>query len=118
MSPVMSLVAFGLRQVFGDWTDAPVEFITERLTDHGQKLRKALASANDRAWKALSIALAGDGLFDHVKNWLAPADERAFAEQVRSFLHACPLRSLHRRLPQEMPGRTQDGTPVGFAFRR
>ena len=92
MSPVMSLVAFGLRQVVGDWTQSAVEFVTQRLNDHSQKLPKALANANDRAWQALAMALAGDGLFDQVRKWLAPADERAFAEQVRLFLQTSTYR--------------------------
>ena len=105
MSPIMNLLSFGLRQVFGEGTQFAVNFIAQRLTDHSQKLPKALVLANDRAWQALAMALAGDGLFDQVKKWLAPADERAFAEQVRSFLQTSTLsfqRCIHR-LPQEMP---------------
>src|SRR5262245_22923788 len=86
MGPVTSLVAFGLRQVLADWTDGAVSLIADRLTDHGQKLPRALARANDRAWRTLAMALAGNSLLDRVKSLLPPADERAFAEQVRAFL--------------------------------
>ncbi len=92
MSPIMNLLSFGLRQVFGEGTQFAVNFIAQRLTDHSQKLRKALAQANDRAWQSLAMALAGNGLLDQVKKWLAPADECAFAEQVRSFLQTSPHR--------------------------
>jgi len=50
-------------------------------------LPRALATANDKAWRAWGVALAGDGLFDTVKRWFtASGDEKGFREQVSRFL--------------------------------
>src|SRR5689334_18154341 len=38
-----------------------MDFLAERFTDQSQRLNRALARANDRAWKALEVALAGEG---------------------------------------------------------
>jgi serine/threonine protein kinase len=64
-----------------------VEGIVERFTDGGGLLEKALAGAGERAWRALEIALAGEGLF----GWLDRADDRVFRGQVRDFLRTAPL---------------------------
>src|SRR5947208_2648053 len=94
MSPVLHLVAFGLRQVvggsIGDSAEGVVKFIEQRFTDHSQALPRALATANDQAWQSLGIALAGDGLLDQVKTLIASSDQKAFAEQVRLFLGTRP----------------------------
>lgn len=83
MHPVSPLISFVLRQL----VNQAVDFLQQRLIDPSQKLPKTLTKANDRAWQALAVALAGDSLVDKVKNWFkATADERAFAEQVRLFL--------------------------------
>jgi formylglycine-generating enzyme required for sulfatase activity/tRNA A-37 threonylcarbamoyl transferase component Bud32 len=90
MSPYVKLALFGLKQVVGgivyESVGAAVKFVEDRFADPGQKLPRALANANDRAWKALSIALAGEGWFDQLRNWFAPGDEKALAEQIRVFL--------------------------------
>ena len=79
MPVATQLLAFGLRQVI----DVPPDLVEnlvgmavdvaasagtagkvfalvrQRLTDHGETLPKALAAANDRAWQAVAVALAG-----------------------------------------------------------
>lgn len=74
MSVVDSLIAFGLRQVVGDATDLLTDssgqivgVIRKIFTDHSKALPNALARANDRAWQAVGLALAGAGLFDRIK---------------------------------------------------
>ena len=53
--------------------------------------RKPLLVPTTGAWQAFGIVLAGDGLFDQIKKWIAPGEEKAFAEQVRLFLASNPL---------------------------
>jgi uracil-DNA glycosylase family 4 len=72
-------------------------FLTRHFLDHSKKLDQALKSANERAWKALEVALAGDSLWDRCKRLLVSAEDRAFREQVKPFLDACPLAELQGR---------------------
>src|SRR5258708_770573 len=101
MGVFLSLSGIALRQVVGgvlqtvglDKTgDAAIDFLTKRFTDHSQKLSNALQTANERAWKALEVALAGDSLWERCKTALASAEDRAFREQVQAFLEASPLK--------------------------
>jgi serine/threonine protein kinase len=103
MSLFLSLSSLALRQVVDgacaalgvkDSGEAVVGFLTERFTDHSQRLTRALQAANDNAWKALEIALAGDSLWEKCKGLAARAEDRAFARQVRAFLDATPLPEL------------------------
>src|ERR1700676_5577666 len=90
MSLVNNLIGFGFRQVIGESAGATAEFVAgfveKRFTDHSQTLPKALARANDRAWQALSIALAGDGFLDKIKVFFSSGDDKGIREQVRLFL--------------------------------
>lgn len=98
MSLVGNLIGFGLRQVIGavagddageltgKAAGTVVRLVEKRFTDHSQKLPKALAKANDRAWQALSIALAGDTFLDKIKVFFASGDDKGIREQVRFFL--------------------------------
>ena len=71
MSVFISLSSFALRQLVDgacaavgikESGEAVTAFLAERFTDHSQRLTRALENANDNAWKALEIALAGDSL--------------------------------------------------------
>ena len=89
MSLVAQLVGFGLRQVIGDFADSAVQIVTaveQRFRDHSQTLPKALDHAHNRAWQALGVALAGDGLLDRVKVFFASGDDKGVREQVHCFL--------------------------------
>src|SRR6516165_3982170 len=93
-----NLIGFGLRQVIGTVagdqagemaglaTGSVIELVEKRFTDRSQKLPKALARANDRAWQALSIALAGETFLDKIKVFFASGDDKGIREQVRLFL--------------------------------
>jgi serine/threonine protein kinase len=103
MSVFQSLSVVALRQLvstagsavgLGTTTDVIIDSLTKRFTDHSQKLTKALQTANERAWKALEIALAGDSLLDRCKSTLASAEDRAFSEQLSAFLAESPLRKV------------------------
>ncbi len=89
MSLVTQLIGFGLRQVIGDSADdvgQVVGAVEQRFRDHSRKLPKALENAHNRAWQALGVALAGDGLLDRVKVFFASGDDKGVREQVQLFL--------------------------------
>ena len=98
MSLVGTLIGFGLRQVIGTvagdeaaemagkMTSPLIQRLERHFTDHSQALPKALARANDRAWQALSISLAGDGFLDKINVFFASGDDKGIREQVRLFL--------------------------------
>ena len=52
MSISIGLIAFGVRYVLDVPVDDIVHAIEARMTDHSHALPKALARANDRAWRA------------------------------------------------------------------
>ncbi len=94
MSPITQLVGFGLRQVIGDYADGAVQvvaLIEQRFRDHRTTLPKALNHANQRAWQALGVALAGDGLLDRVKVFFASGDDKGVRQQVQLFLNGNAL---------------------------
>jgi hypothetical protein len=79
MLPAIRLIDFGFRQLVGmvpegqskealaKMTGPAIQLVVRHITDHSQALPKALVNANDRAWQAVSIALAGNGLLDQIK---------------------------------------------------
>jgi serine/threonine protein kinase len=72
-----------------------VGVLCQRFTDQSKRLGRALQRANDRAWRAVEVALAGRSWWDRCKVALAPAQDRAFRGQVHAFLEANPLDGLH-----------------------
>jgi F-box protein 11 len=86
MSLLSSLAGFGLRQVVGVGGGAVAQAVQRLLRDHSQVLPRALQRAHDRAWQALGVALAGDGLLDRVRVFFSSADDRGVREQVNAFL--------------------------------
>ncbi len=108
MSLFARMSTFALRQVaegacaavgIGASGEAVAGFLTDRFTDQSQRLNQALQDANDRAWKALEIALAGDSFWDRCKGAGSGREDRAFAQQVRAFLDATPLPELAGKDP-------------------
>ncbi len=91
---VFSLLSrFALYQVMGEGTEGAMRFIAERLSDQSRLLVDALRDSNDRAWKAMEVALAGEGLW----NKLDKAEDKAFRQQIRTLLDAMPLPVLTGR---------------------
>ncbi|MCI0463907.1 MAG: protein kinase [Gemmataceae bacterium] len=76
--------------------DSVSQFLTQRFLDHSQRLPQALQRANDNAWKALEVALAGESFW----SWLDKADQKAFRQQVRAFLDTTPLAGLPSHGPE------------------
>lgn len=75
-------------------------FLSRHFTDQSERITKALQNANERAWKALEISLAGESWWDRCTTALAAGDERAFRQQVRDFLNAMPLAGLPEHGPE------------------
>ncbi len=84
------LCSCALRRIGADGLDQVVALLGDHLSDQGQRLTKALSAANDRAWKALEIALAGETLW----NKLNRAEDRAFRQQLAVYLQQLPLPEL------------------------
>lgn len=61
-----------------------------QFTDQSRALLDALERANRKAWKALEVALAGEGLWSRLDR----ADVRALRAQIRTFLDHVPLPEL------------------------
>ncbi len=74
--------------------ESVVGLLTHRFIDHSQKLSKALTRANEQAWRALEIALAGDSWWERVKVTLSRSEDQGFREQVQAFLASTPVTSL------------------------
>ena len=99
MSRINNLMWFGLRQAIGGLvgeealglSNSAINFIGKLFADNSQTLPAALAKANDRAWQSLSIALAGDGIFDSIKVFFSSGDDKGIREQVRVFLNGNTL---------------------------
>jgi serine/threonine protein kinase len=64
------------------------------FADHSQRLPNALRRSNQRAWKTLELALAGDGWLTRLKNLFARGEDKAIAEQIKAFLEANCLKEL------------------------
>jgi tetratricopeptide (TPR) repeat protein len=101
MSVFTSLSVVALRQLvstagnavgLGTITDAIIDSLTKRFTDNSQRLTKALETANNRAWQALEIALAGDSLLERCKVALAATEDREIGKQLRAFLDVSPYK--------------------------
>ncbi len=96
MAHVRGLAVFALRNLIDgactavgvrEGGEAVIGFLRRHFTDHSQRLRAALQQANDRAWRALEVALAGESLLGR----LARAEDRAFRQQFRAFLDASAI---------------------------
>src|SRR5262245_57074591 len=93
MSLVCLLSRCALYQVVGESTEVLLRHLGERVTDKIRLLLHALHQANDRAWKAIEVTLAGETLW----NRLDAADEKAFRRQLRNLLDNMRLPILTRR---------------------
>ena len=83
------LICVGLKAVLripDGVVEAGVKWVKERFTDHSVVITKAIATANDRAWQAVALALATDNLFSHVANLFRDGDLKAVQKQIREFV--------------------------------
>jgi serine/threonine protein kinase len=94
MGIVQSMCALALQPVGGEGAGALVNSLLDHFSDRGQLVVNALRTANERAWKALEIALLGNSWWQQLKGVLRPKEDQAFAQQVRAFLDGLPLEAL------------------------
>lgn len=86
---VNQLSTLALRVVWGvEGADTLVRFVGSRFSAHTDRLAGALATANDRAWKALEVALAGQSWWDRCKGLLSSGDEKKFRNDIEAFLQS------------------------------
>jgi tRNA A-37 threonylcarbamoyl transferase component Bud32 len=89
-------VAYGASRMLGVMgVEAISRFLGNHFSDNSRRLSLALQSANSRAWNALEIALAGESLW----NKLDDGDDKAFRQQLRSYLDLAPLGDTPAREP-------------------
>ncbi len=89
MSLVGALCGLGLRATLGDMGESVkdvIDSVRERFEDHSQALPDALEKANDKAWRALAVALGGDGFLDQVKRLVVEGEARGLRERLKGFL--------------------------------
>ncbi|MCI0458555.1 MAG: protein kinase, partial [Gemmataceae bacterium] len=91
MGVVQNMCALALQQLAGEGIPTVVSLLTGHLSNRGQMVVQALQVANDRAWRAFEIALAGESWWEHLKSYLRPREDQAFAQQIRVFLDGLPL---------------------------
>jgi serine/threonine protein kinase len=88
---MQTLSMFALRPLLcaavGNPADTALDFIIDHLTDHSDRLGKALREASDRAWRALEVALQGESLWRRLDR----TEDRLFRQQLRVFLDTVPL---------------------------
>ncbi len=84
------LLSFGLHYGFNESADKLIKWAETHFTDHSRGLPAALAKANDRAWEAVGLALAGESLFGWVKDVFRNADMKGVRDQIKQFLDATP----------------------------
>ena len=65
-------------------------YLVDHFKDHSERLGDALKDANQRAWRTLEIALAGESL----RTLLDRQEEKAFRNQIRQALDANPLNEI------------------------
>ena len=90
MSITGNLLAFGVRYVLDASADHRLGAIKRQLADHAETLPRALARANDRAWEAVGLALAGDSRFGRIKDLFRDCDLKGVRDQIRAFLQQTP----------------------------
>ena len=80
------LICACLKSLLNIPVEESVGWLKKRFTDHSGALPKAIAAANDRAWQALELALAGESLYESIRGRLRDADLKAVRDQIRNFV--------------------------------
>jgi serine/threonine protein kinase len=94
MMAVFKLLSrFALYQVMGEGAEVVMRFLGDRLSDESKLLVHALETANEKAWKSMEVALAGEGFW----NKFDRAEDKAFRQQIKTLLDAMPLPLLTGR---------------------
>jgi serine/threonine protein kinase len=116
MPVVEHLCCFALKQFGGDGFDAVGKLLSDRFSDHGKQLLKALDRSNRRAWRSLEIALTGESFWHRITD---KADDRGLRQQMRLFLDKMPLPEMTDKHPyykqcvQDLKAALKKGTLLG-----
>lgn len=104
MSIVQNLSALALRPLLngadlataeaGAGPDALTGVLAERFTEQQERLSAALHQANERAWLALDMALAGEMFYERVKGSLRRNADELCRQHIRTFLDSASLPEL------------------------
>jgi hypothetical protein len=74
--------------------EGAVKFLAKYFLDQSERLPRALQKANQRAWRTLELALAGDTLLEKFKEKTSRAEDQAFVSKLREFLQTAELPGL------------------------
>ena len=80
------LLCAGLKAVLDVPADDLVRWVKSRFQDHSGALPLAIAAANQRAWQAVGLALAGDTLLRRITGLFHDGDLKAVQAQIRKFV--------------------------------
>jgi serine/threonine protein kinase len=93
MNVTECLCCFALRQVAGEGAERVLNLIGDHFSDRSQSITRALRKANDRAWRSLEIALAGESVW----SFFDAADDKALRKHLKQFIDTAPLPDLTNR---------------------
>ncbi len=93
MSMVWLLSRCALAQVIGESAEGVMKSLGDRFSGRSRQLIDVLHTANEKAWKAVEISLAGESLW----NRLDPSAEKSLREQIRILLDNMRLPILTHR---------------------
>ncbi len=68
-----------------------VDLLRSRFGSQGSRLVTALRRANQRAWRTLEMALAGDSFWQRCRTVLTSADEKALRRELQAYFQALQL---------------------------
>src|SRR5262245_61749903 len=94
MSAIQYVSILALQQVLGERGETLMRWFGEHVTDHGQRLERALRESADRAWRCLEVALAGPSWWQGCQRLLAPREDQVLAQHVAQFLDKVPAAEL------------------------
>src|SRR5436305_13988133 len=86
MKIVQHLCCIAAHEVVGEHGERFLAMLSDHVSEHSQRLTRALRASNDHAWHTLEMALAGDSWWDRLRGALARGEDRELAQQVRRFL--------------------------------
>ena len=76
----------------GNGSEHLLRRMRDYFTDNSLALPRALRRANDNTWKALAVALGGDGMLDRLSRVFASGDNKGIRQHVRHFLDSSVIR--------------------------
>jgi len=94
MSLIQDLSVLVVKQVLADRANSLLGFLGDRFSNKTRRLEQALHTANDRAWKALELALAGSSWWASLKGMVTSREEQAMVGDIQTYLASVAVQSL------------------------